>query len=132
LDPNYANELIPRDSKGEACVVYINASVLAFTAIETVALKFTSDMYLRLRWYDLRIDFRDLNNVTLLNALSADDKNAIWSPQLAFTNALGPFQTIKDELTSGVLIREGNPLPEDITLSTEGNANCHPGANNNA
>jgi hypothetical protein len=98
----------------------MNASVLAFPFIETVNLKFTADFFLNLRWYDLRIDFRDLNNVTSLNSLSYTDSEVIWSPRLGFTNALGPFQTVVDRLTSGVLVREDNPLPEDITLSTEG------------
>ena len=37
---------------------------------------------------------------------------------------LYPLQTQVDELTSGVLIREDDSLPEDITLSTEGKAKC--------
>ena len=69
-----------------------------------------------------------------------EDSLAIWIPKLGFTNALyvlnsfyknvpisdllnifrGPFQTTVDELTTGVLVRESDPLPEDITLSTEG------------
>ncbi len=46
----------------------------------------------------------------------------IWrSPNLAFTNALGPIHTIVDEKTIGVLVREDEvPLPEDPTFSTEG------------
>lgn len=67
----------------------------------------------------MRVDFRDLNTVSSLNALSLQDSVAIWSPRLGFTNALGPFQTTVDDLTAGVLIRESEPLPEDITLSTE-------------
>ena len=51
----------------------MSLSVLAFTSIDTVNLKFTADYYLNLRWYDLRIDFRDLNEVTALNALSIED-----------------------------------------------------------
>ncbi len=117
---NYAKELIPRDTSGKPVIVYMNASVLAFPFIETVNLKFTADFFLNLRWYDLRIDFRDLNNVTSLNSLSYSDRDAIWAPRLGFTNALGPFQTVMDALSSGVLVREDNPLPEDITLSTEG------------
>ncbi len=35
-------------------------------------------------------------------------------------NALGPFQTVADEMTTGVLIREGDPLQEDLSLSNEG------------
>ena len=69
---------------------------------------------------DLRIDFRDLNDVTSLNVLDSSDKGKIWYPKLGFTNALGPFQTEMDELTSGVLIRNGTPLREDVTLAIEG------------
>jgi hypothetical protein len=69
--------------------------------------------------YDLRIDFRDLNNVTSLNSLGITDSESIWTPRLGFTNALGPYQTTVDALTSGVLVRESDPLPEDVTLSTE-------------
>ena len=118
--PNYAKELIPRDEEGHALIVYMNVSVLAFPAIDTVNLKFTTDYFLNLRWYDLRIDFRDLNNITALNSLSETDKDSIWTPNLAFVNALGPYHTVVDEKTSGVLIREDEiPLPEDPTLSTE-------------
>ena len=70
--------------------------------------------------YDLRIDYRDLNNVTSLNVLDSADKGKIWYPKLGFTNALGPFQTQMDDLTSGVLIREGDPIKEDVTLAIEG------------
>ena len=104
----------------EPLLVYINASVLAFPNIETVNLKFTADFYLNLRWYDFRVDFKDLNNVTTLNGLSEMDRDALWTPKLNFINALGPFQTVEDDLTAGVLIRQGRPLPEDITLETEG------------
>ena len=83
-------------------------------------LSFTSDFFLNLRWYDLRVSLQDLNVVTTLNILSTADKAEIWTPKLAFTNALGPFETEVDSLTSGVLIREGQPLEEDITLETEG------------
>ena len=70
--------------------------------------------------YDLRIDFRDLNNITSLNSLNEQDRGEIWTPMLAFVNALGPHQTQVDDKTTGVLIREDDPLPEDLTQSTEG------------
>lgn len=71
--------------------------------------------------YDLRIDFRDLNNITSLNSLDSKDREQIWTPSLGFVNALGPYQTQVDEKTTGALIREDDPLPEDLSLSTEGN-----------
>ena len=113
-------ENLPVDDNGEPCIIYINASVLAFPFINTINLKFTADFYLNLRWYDLRLSFNDLNNVTYLNALTKEDKNSIWVPTLSFLNALGPYSTVVDESTSGVLVRLGKPLPEDISLTQEG------------
>lgn len=118
--PNYAKELIPRDEEGTAVIIFMNISILAFPDIDNVNLKFTTDFFLNLRWYDLRVDFKDLNNITSLNSLSEKARDTIWTPQLAFVNALGPFQTVADEMTSGVLIREGHPLQEDLSISTEG------------
>ena len=101
-------------------MIYINASILAFPFIDTINLKFTADFYLNLRWYDLRMDLMDLNNITFLNALNLQDINSIWAPTLKFLNALGPFSTIMDKSSTGVLIRQGSPLKEDMSLSTEG------------
>ena len=91
---NYAKELIPRDETGNPLIVYMNVSVLAFPFIETINLKFTADFYLNLKWYDLRIEFRDLNLIHSLNSLSSEDKAKIWTPKLGFSNALGPYQVI--------------------------------------
>ena len=99
----------------------MNVSVLAFPEIKTTELTFTADYFLNLRWYDPRLAYQDLNTLTALNVLSSQHKKQIWTPQLTFTNALGPFQTEVDQLTSGVLVREGEPLAEDLSLATEGN-----------
>ena len=101
-------------------MVHINISVLALPSIDTFNLKFTADFYLNLRWYDPRLNFYDLNNATMLNALSDEGKNSIWTPSLTFPNALGPFQTIIDSLSSAVVLMEGNPLLEDVTSAHEG------------
>ena len=73
------------------------------------------------RWYDLRIDFRDLNNISSLNSMNENDRSVIWVPKLGFVNALGPFQTVVDDLVTGLLVREDEaPLREDISLPIEG------------
>ena len=46
----------------------------------------------------------------------------LWVPKIAFVNALGPFQTTVDELSNGILVREGDPMKEDITFDREGAA----------
>ena len=118
---HYAKEMIPRGTSGDPCLRHINVSIMAFPLIETINMKFSADFYLNLRWYEPRIFFYDLNNVTSLNSLSKHDQNLIWTPQLTFVNSLGPYQTVTDSMTSGILIREQNPLPEDVTLPQEGN-----------
>ena len=120
LGDDYIAEILPVGAHGEPCMIYINASILAFPFIDTINLKFTADFYLNLRWYDLRMDLMDLNNITFLNALNLQDINSIWAPTLKFLNALGPFSTIMDKSSTGVLIRQGTPLKEDMSLSTEG------------
>ena len=76
------------------------------------------------RWYALRIDFRDLNNISSLNSMNEKDRSVIWVPKLGFVNALGPFQTVVDDLVTGLLVREDEaPLSEDISLPIEGGYN---------
>ena len=121
MSDTYAKELIPRKADREALKVYVNVTILAFPAIDAVNLKFTSDFFLNLRWYDFRIDFRDLNNVSSLNELNAVDQEAIWTPRLTFINALGPLQTLVDELTTSTVVKEDFDLKEeDPDQATEG------------
>ncbi len=120
MGPNYAPELQPIDSEGTSLAVFINVSILAIPAIDTVKLKYTIDFYLNLRWHDLRLDLRDLNNLSALNSLGPKDLESIWSPSLTFVNALGPFQTEIDSLVDGMLIKEDDPLDEDFSTAIEG------------
>ena len=117
---DYSKLRLPIDESGDPCIVYINVSVLAFPKIDTMNLKFTADFYLNMRWYDLRLEYQDLNNLTFLNAISDEDKRSLWVPKLAFLNALGPYTTVVDDVNSGVIIREGSRLSEKINLATEG------------
>ena len=73
-----------------------------------------------MRWYDLRLEYQDLNNLTFLNAISDEDKRSLWVPKLAFLNALGPFTTLVDKANIGFLVREGPRLKEKRSLSEEG------------
>ena len=56
--------------------------------------------------------------------MNDNDRSVIWVPKLGFVNALGPFQTVVDDLVTGLLIREDEtPLSEDISLPIEGEIN---------
>jgi hypothetical protein len=55
-----------------------------------------------------------------LNVLNSDVKAKIWSPDLSFTNALGPFQTEVDDFTTGKIIRNGQREIKSLDKSMEG------------
>ena len=48
--------------------------------------------------YDRRLLFKDLNENSILNGVNTGELLTLWTPELQFLNALGPYQTIVDDL----------------------------------
>ncbi|XP_023348145.1 uncharacterized protein LOC111716869 [Eurytemora carolleeae] len=115
----YSGHLGPRSKGNQPVPVYINISILAYPDIDTMGLKFTSDYYINLRWYDGRLSFKDLNDNSILNNVQLEALITMWSPQLAFLNALGPFQTVVDDLSVCTIVLEKAPTFDDKTDSWE-------------
>ena len=104
--------------------VFFSIRINAFPDIDSAGFKVKSDYDLRLRWYDPRLKFRDLNNLTEYNDLGTADKTFLWSPRLDISNALGesaPAGSLVDEASSVRVIKEQlEAAPEDFSLSREG------------
>ena len=75
--------------------------------------------------YDSRLNFKDLNNNSRQNVVSKDALASMWVPHLEFTNALGPFQTTVDDLSTGTINLETEPTYDDITSSNECKLNTY-------
>ena len=114
----YAREKIPVALNAEPTIIYINVSLLAFPIISTKDVKFAADFYLNVRWHDLRLDMWDLDHDFFKNSLSKEELDALWKPKLAFVNSLSQLYSIQPSI--GILIKESDPLAEDISLATEG------------
>ena len=69
--------------------------------------------------YDDRLSFKDLNDNSLLNGVQTGALKNLWTPQLAFKNALGPFQTVVDDLSVCTIRLEKTPSFDDMTQSNE-------------
>ena len=80
--------------------------------------RITADFKINLRWRDLRLKFLNLDHSYVKNRMTEKDMETIWKPKLAFTNSLGSENPIGPMI--GMLIREDNPLKEDLSLATEG------------
>ena len=130
---NYAGHLSPSSHGSAAVPVYLNISILALPRIDTILLQFTADYYVNLRWYfimtmlifysqcryDGRLVFKDLNSNSLLNGVQTSALRHLWTPQLAFVNALGPYQTVVDDISVCTIVMEENPTFNDLTNSLE-------------
>ena len=69
--------------------------------------------------YDGRLSFKDLNKNPLLNGVNTETLQNLWTPQLAFKNALGPYQTVVDDLSICTVNQEEKPTFKDLTQSNE-------------
>ena len=117
----YVKEKIPVALNAEPTIIYINISLLALPIISTKDVKFAADFYLNVRWHDLRLDMWDLDHDFFKNSLSKEELDALWKPKLAFVNSLSQLYSIQPSI--GILIKESDPLAEDISLATEGKKN---------
>jgi hypothetical protein len=53
------------------------------------------------------------------NVLQQDEKLKLWSPELSFTNALGPYQTLVDDTTAGRVVRQWEGVPNALDADLE-------------
>ena len=120
IGSNYAKEKIPVSATADPTIIYINVSLLAFPIISTKDNKFSTDFYLKLRWYDLRLNMWDLDHDFSKNSLSKEELDSIWKPELDIVNSL-LSESYSTQPLKGVLIKENDPLNEDISLAMEGN-----------
>ena len=101
--------------------MFFSIALGAFTEIDVSNYKLKSDYDLNLRWYDPRLQFRDLNDLSAFNNLEEEDRTFLWSPRLAFVNALGPAdRSMSDESSMRLVKEETEPLREDFSLPREG------------
>ena len=115
---DYMKEMVPVSKTREPCIAYINISINTFPEINTKMVRITADFKINLRWRDLRLKFLNLDHSYVKNRMTEKDMETIWKPKLAFTNSLGSENPIGPMI--GMLIREDNPLKEDLSLATEG------------
>ena len=118
---DYRSQIFPIMSDGNALLVTVNVSILAFPEIDTLELSYTSDFILLIKWIDPRLVFYNLRDQYDMNALSKSIQAKIWAPALSFPNARQAEGTVVDELSLTRIIRKGNSLKDDITNAVESN-----------
>ena len=104
--------------------MFFSININAFPNVDSEGFKVKSDYDLRLRWYDPRLKFQDLYNLTEYSDLGPADRTYLWSPRLEISNALGeavsPGSLVDDASSVRVIKEELEAMPEDFSLSREG------------
>ena len=85
----------------------MSAEIFAFPSIDIFGLKFTVDFLLNLRWFDNRLQFKNLHDEYTLNTLNDTNKFFIWTPRLSLSNGLGSNMAEIEKGTSIFVLKEG-------------------------
>lgn len=88
LSPSYRNQRAPKDaSSGGPLTISPTIFILRVAHISDVEESVKVELVVRSHWVDPRLTFNNLNEEESLNALSTQDTERIWVPEVHFLNA---------------------------------------------
>ena len=95
----------------------MSADIVSILDIDEISSIFQVQFFLHFSWFDPRLTFHNLKTDTGLNALSPEEKQKIWVPNLVFANTENRLSTLVDEDSILTITRSGNytlPDTEDV------------------
>ena len=98
-------------------VIAVSADIVSILDIDEISSIFQVQFFLHFSWFDPRLTFHNLKADTGLNALSPEEKQKIWVPNLVFANTENRLSTLVDEDSILTITRSGNytlPDTEDV------------------
>ena len=100
-------------------IINIRIAINDISQIDELAMTFTSEVQIFLRWRDERINFRNLAQSKKL--LSKDWHDQIWLPPLYFGNSKGSALILSSNFIKVFIIPHGQPLLNKISELNEAN-----------
>ncbi|XP_076068380.1 uncharacterized protein LOC143040827 [Oratosquilla oratoria] len=108
----YLEALPPPGVNGESLKVDLVVDVKGFSEIDTRDMKLTVDFSIMASWYDIRLQYRNLKNLSDLNYVEA---SRVWTPRFQLPNADFPRVSQKPHVVT--VRREMDPEEDDPSLS---------------
>ncbi|XP_068200691.1 uncharacterized protein [Palaemon carinicauda] len=90
--------------------VKFSINIMSFSSIVTQDQTYGISFEVRLNWRDRRLNFMNLKEDRILNLLSPETINAIWTPKVFFKNAHDQIVAHAREDSMIECIREGSPI----------------------
>ncbi len=87
--------------------ILLEVKIISFPEINVTKMKLVADFILTLTWFDQRLSFFNLKPSVALNAMTLQDLELIWVPEILFANTEGNQLTLVDGRTEAYVRRNG-------------------------
>lgn len=89
--------------------------MVKFGNFDEISSTYKARFSLNLTWYDYRITFENLKNISeSFNYLDKEDIDIIWKPMLRFRGSIERSELAFDNLASVTVPRRGAPVPDSL------------------
>ncbi|XP_047736394.1 glycine receptor subunit alpha-2 [Hyalella azteca] len=116
--PDYKLNLPPRPLSNSPLPISINVSIDTMD-INTETMMLSSSYNLRMTWYDNRLSYNNLKQLTRLNTLSKTQVDELWKPLIGFINTDDIQQSAVDEDAITTIIKHTKNFAHNLTNSYE-------------
>lgn len=85
---NYGKEHAPSNvEKGKPLDILVSLDILMLSEFHEIDFSYKMKFLIYVSWFDSRLLFQNLNNVTFKNIIGKEKKDLLWTPPLIFTNS---------------------------------------------
>ena len=106
----------PRYKNLDKNTVKINMALESIQSISETASSISLLFNLETQWWDSRLTYENLKNVSELNILTWDEFKMIWQPMLVFNNTKDKKETVNDKKTVTFVTRSGKFYNSDCSM----------------
>ncbi len=106
LPEGYRKSAPPPGEMGRLPIL-LEVKIISFPEINVTKMKLVADFILTLTWFDQRLSFFNLKPSVALNAMTLQDLELIWVPEILFANTEGNQLTLVDGRTEAYVRRNG-------------------------
>ena len=114
LDRTYKKEFAPaRIDENKNIIkttIVVSVDLVTILKIDEVDSNFSCQLKLQLIWFDQRLTYNNLKKDSNYNALSEEERNMVWTPQIIFSNTEKMDGLKNDERAHATILDNGNFL----------------------
>lgn len=120
---DYKPDLPPRGNPDTNNILPISMKIsVESVAVDTSLMEIRVSFFLKLLWYDNRLNFVNLKEVLNLNSVTQDNFRKLWIPFIGFMNSIGNSFTKFDDEASMYVLKSGSRYTIDRSKSVESKA----------